>query len=657
MKKTIALILALLLALSSLGALAGGVEFSDAYYTFDGETHPLNPTAAVNVSTTRDCLIFDFHMTSGDDVLFPMQLKFSNEGMALVIGDSSNVYLFDTDYFYTFADEAIDAELADMELMPALDYELGLFTDLFDALMNPPLSENSFNMFVNHLEAIPTRGEPADGSVELDGETFPAQVYTFDVSRSQFNSFRYGLDRLLGPDYWTAVENFEIYDKGEAGVHYTYSQLENLLYSDIQTSVTEYRLESGVIVCDIHREYALAEGGTETLDSRYVVYAPDHIRYEERESSTLCVFDLTPGQTVISLADEDRYEPMTADVALVKSESGEISAEFSGTYANTVLDETYAFSGSYAPGELSPAVDLAMTAEIAYEDQDEPDLVELAFSLAEGAGRLDARYVDNYYMYDESFGCAISVVEGSVLDRTLGGNVIRISSEDDLSNSTPLMLAIIGLMGDAEKLMSEESVAAMLEATESAASAIDEETGVSDYYYDYTGDFAELPTFAYIPDGYMVEYSHACYDYISNFTELYRSGDDLISISATSNPILEDYLAVGSDEDASDGAADESAWEEDAQQLPSEAPETGSEPDPSIPLSDVSIDIRDSYARAIVTNGGYTVVIECFGGAARYDYLSQIIAGITYPSEAPETEADSPARLRPSDLPHREHAV
>jgi len=173
------------------------------------------------------------------------------------------------------------------------------------------------------------------------------------------------------------------------------------------------------------------------------------------------------------------------------------------------------------------------------------------------------------------------------------------------------MLAFMGLMGDVERLMNEDSVAAMLEGIEAAFTEMTEE-----YTYDY-GEYEgiEIPTVT-VPDNFVLVDGTQLYGYESLLdTSVYRDGADLLSVTIAADSALQSYL-------------DANMTEEEAAA-------------PSLPR-DVSIDIREDYARAIVLRDEYTIVIEAFNGAADYFLLGEIIAGIEFPAEE-EADEDAPA--------------
>lgn len=613
MRKLLAWLLCL--GLLATGALAETtmVQFGGAYVALDGERFALNPTATILTDSGDDGDLIEFFVECNGEQLFPMQFKISEDGLDMLIGDSSNVYHFEEAIVSgMLADSSSDAGDSAGFIGEAL-------MALANGLVNAPMDEASMEAALEILEEIDGRGEPEEGTIQLDGETLDAQIYRYELGLDGFFEIVDFEAALMGDMTLEVVQEILLIDAG-LDPDLRGDEAKRALYQDAALEVAEYRLvDSDCVVLDVHTDVTYADGEEMTYDDRYVLYEPEHFRWTQMDDLFEITFDFVPGAVEIYMQDDDEYEPASSTIRLTRNALGAADLEMDVDYENTFLDETGDITLQVATGEDGAmSVDMRIGFSASYEEVDGESLaMKGTFGVsvetdADGAGsgriELDARTEPEGQSL--ALGCDIEIRPGEIEDRTEGKKQISFASEEEIFNSTPLMLAFMGMVGDVERLMSEPSVSEMLEAWEAWEARSNTEGDDMEMFFEQMA----LPEFTVIPEDYRQLTSGSIMGYKTcSSTTVYSDGQkaNLIVVSVLGNELLLDYLPESEETESEETQEEERA-------------------------SDISIDLREDYARAVVCHDAYTIVIECYGEAARYDLLDQVIGGIRYPDPAEE---------------------
>ena len=452
------------------------VSIGDAEY-------PLDAAASLGAASSAEGGAVDFALTAGGEELFPMQARVSDAGVSLVVGESSAVYTFSADYLNSLAG-------GDVPVQAILDVSEGMGA-MFDLLGSPDLVNGETNLALMRLAAeIAGDGcttEPT--TITLGGEELPATRMTFALDTEQYAEYMEQvlaqMDELYPAAYAEAYEQFFRALSELTGEEFT------------PESYAEQFAESGV-------EYEFAVDFAYAEDGRFVL--------TQNTATTLDGLLLEVPMEVAYMGEG--VWSQTGDVFLDGVEFGRISVESDGeTVSMTAgfeMPDAFAMEFDLAngvDGEGQASQTLSLRYDFAVDGLSYAMSCDSAMT-ADASGHSHERASFALELPDQP-RLAVSWIEtaapGELPDRMAGRSEIVISSDEEMASaSSRLTMSVMGLAGDAEKLLTEDSVAAMIEAvTDAYGSALFGATGDASSIGVIGG--ADGPTTIYTSDIYAAD--------------------------------------------------------------------------------------------------------------------------------------------------------
>ena len=484
----LALLMSAILALSG-GYGAGGTDasrittISDVVVSIGEAEYPLDVSASLGAASSAEGGAVDFALTAGGEELFPMQARVSDAGVSLVVGESSAVYTFSADYLNSLAG-------GDVPVQAILDVSEGMGA-MFDLLGSPDLVNGETNLALMRLAAeIAGDGcttEPT--TITLGGEELPATRMTFALDTEQYAEYMEQvlaqMDELYPAAYAEAYEQFFRALSELTGEEFT------------PESYAEQFAESGV-------EYEFAVDFAYAEDGRFVL--------TQNTATTLDGLLLEVPMEVAYMGEG--VWSQTGDVFLDGVEFGRISVESDGeTVSMTAgfeMPDAFAMEFDLAngvDGEGQASQTLSLRYDFAVDGLSYAMSCDSAMT-ADASGHSHERASFALELPDQP-RLAVSWIEtaapGELPDRMAGRSEIVISSDEEMASaSSRLTMSVMGLAGDAEKLLTEDSVAAMIEAvTDAYGSALFGATGDASSIGVIGG--ADGPTTIYTSDIYAAD--------------------------------------------------------------------------------------------------------------------------------------------------------
>ena len=483
----LALLMSAILALSG-GYGAGGTDasrittISDVVVSIGDAEYPLDAAASLGAASSAEGGAVDFALTAGGEELFPMQARVSDAGVSLVVGESSAVYTFSAEYLDALAG-------GDIPVQAILDVSEGMGA-LIDMVFSPDIVGES-NLALMRLAAeIAGDGcttEPT--TITLDGEELPATRMTFALDTEQYAEYMdqsfARMDELYPAAYAEAYEQFFRALSELTGEEFT------------PESYAEQFVESGT-------EYEFAVDFAYAEDGRFV-----------QTSNTATTLDglLLEVPMEVAYMGEGVWNE-TGDILLDGVEFGRISVESDGE----TVEMTFGFEMPDAmamefgftngvDGEGQASQTLSLRFDFAVDGLSYAMSCDSAMT-ADASGHSHERASFALELPDQP-RLAISWIEtaapGELPDRMSGRSEIVISSDEEMASaSSRLAMSVMGLAGDAEALLTEDSVAAMIEAvTDAYGSALFGVTGDASSIGVIGG--ADGPTTIYTSDIYAAD--------------------------------------------------------------------------------------------------------------------------------------------------------
>ena len=484
----LALLMSAILALSG-GYGAGGTDasrittISDVVVSIGEAEYPLDVSASLGAASSAEGGAVDFALTAGGEELFPMQARVSDAGVSLVVGESSAVYTFSADYLNSLAG-------GDVPVQAILDVSEGMGA-MFDLLGSPDLVNGETNLALMRLAAeIAGDGcttEPT--TITLGGEELPATRMTFALDTEQYAEYMEQvlaqMDELYPAAYAEAYEQFFRALSELTGEEFT------------PESYAEQFVESGT-------EYEFAVDFAYAEDGRFVL--------TQNTATTLDGLLLEVPMEVAYMGEG--VWSQTGDVFLDGVEFGRISVESDGeTVSMTAgfeMPDAFAMEFDLAngvDGEGQASQTLSLRYDFAVDGLSYAMSCDSAMT-ADASGHSHERASFALELPDQP-RLAVSWIEtaapGELPDRMAGRSEIVISSDEEMASaSSRLTMSVMGLAGDAEKLLTEDSVAAMIEAvTDAYGSALFGATGDASSIGVIGG--ADGPTTIYTSDIYAAD--------------------------------------------------------------------------------------------------------------------------------------------------------
>lgn len=449
----LALLMSAILALSG-GYGAGGTDasrittISDVVVSIGDAEYPLDAAASLGAASSAEGGAVDFALTAGGEELFPMQARVSDAGVSLVVGESSAVYTFSAEYLDALAG-------GDIPVQAILDVSEGMGA-MFDLLGSPNLVDGESNLALMRLAAeIAGDGcttEPT--TITLGGEELPATRMTFALDTAQYAEYMEQvlaqMDELYPAAYAEAYEQFFRALSELTGEEFT------------PESYAEQFVESGT-------EYEFAVDFAYAEDGRFV-----------QTSNTATTLDglLLEVPMEVAYMGEGVWNE-TGDILLDGVEFGRVDVESDGeTVSMTAgfeMPDAMAMEFDFAngvDGEGQASQRLSLRFDFAVADGLSYAMSYDSAMTADASGHSHERASFALELPDQP-RLAISWIEtaapGELPDRMSGRSEIVISSDEEMASaSSRLAMSVMGLAGDAEALLTEDSVAAMIEAVTDA---------------------------------------------------------------------------------------------------------------------------------------------------------------------------------------------
>lgn len=517
--------------------------------TINGEEYALNPSVSFGAATENGTALFDVGMTLGEETLFPVQVKLDDAGVSLALGQSTTAY--------TFSSEMIESAL-DMGDMPA-GFEA--YWDSYMRLMNTASSlrtqlpdEAAIQALEDKMTALISTTEEGAATFTIEGTEHQGKLYSFAISNEQ-------LLQLFDVALSTFPEVSDAYlDMINATIAMSGEEIEPLTAFSEFFAMADVEFSAvGTVTADDASAVGTAEvtlnaaGEAFTVPVNFTLYDADTmdmvmpLRFEaDGMELAMDVYYMVDGSNVAFTLNMPAIEEGVSFGAAAETTLNEDGSYFSTV--DYVINAPEAYVRIYASGTAN----LDMTGAFTY------------------AAEVSAEGLDAVLSFD------VTTEKKAIADRIANASAQEIfNAPEDIENSSGLMLAAMGLMGDVEKLMSDESVAAIVELVntmvpvmydEATVAVIGGADGPTSIYvgeeeYEYEDEYWSegnddpsmlsftIPEFGWLPEGYELseQYVYAdasdCaylyFDYVgsdegyySNFSiDLYGNNDNI----ATSN--------------------------------------------------------------------------------------------------------------------------
>lgn len=443
----LALLMSAILALSG-GYGAGGTDasrittISDVVVSIGDAEYPLDAAASLGAASSAEGGAVDFALTAGGEELFPMQARVSDAGVSLVVGESSAVYTFSAEYLDALAG-------GDIPVQAILDVSEGMGA-LIDMVFSPDIVGET-DLALMHLAAeIAGDGcttEPT--TITLGGEELPATRMTFALDTEQYAEY---MDQSF-------ARMDELYPAGYAEA---YDQMFRALYELTgeeypPASYAEQFAESGT-------EYELAADLAYTEDGRFVL---------TQNTATMLDGLLLEVPMEVAYMGEGVWNE-TGDILLDGVEFGRVDVESDGETVSMTfgfeMPDAFAMEFGFTngvDGEGQASQTLSLRYDFAVDGLSYAMSYNSAMN-ADASGNSHERASFALELPDHP-RLAISWIEtaapGELPDRMSGRSEIVISSDEEMASaSSRLAMSVMGLAGDAEALVTDDGVAAMVQA-------------------------------------------------------------------------------------------------------------------------------------------------------------------------------------------------
>ena len=477
------------------------ITLSDVVVTLNGEDYALPQTATLGVVADGGNALLDFFMTSGEDILFPVQAKLDESGLALLLGTSSTAYVLSADYLA----DSVDVTGVPESFGPLMESYFGLLSKAAEMSGAPdPELQAQMEEYVMTLAGDSLATE--ETTLTIDGAEMPATHMTFSLDMTQLGQLVDYEMSLLDSDLMTLYLQFvndALAMEGEEPLEVSsfadlYASLGVDMTMDFDMTLTEDGAGEGTIIVSVTAE-------DETIEFPIFMTIYDEDTAEVRMD--FFAEDMQMDMTV--LADGEQMD-MELNMFVDDGSSGSMALSFSGDESSACSFRLTAHDADGTSFDLS-------VAGVSGDDQ---------HSTFDVFTTVDAE--------DQSYGLSfhVSAEPAVITDRVAAASPVIISSDDDEEAFTGLGMAAMGMMGDVEKLMNDESVSAMIAAfSDLFATVYDDVEPYPDDGDEYEeGDLSdlsyELPEFTWLPDGYELSETWVYAD-LDNVTLLFDyTGDD-----------------------------------------------------------------------------------------------------------------------------------
>lgn len=421
-------------------AAARTAVISDIVLTIEGESYALNPQIAFGVQTENNSALFDFGILSGEDVLFPMQVKLDDAGVALQADDSS-AYVLPA----ALIDEAMGADILSGE---AVENYISSYSNLMGVSVSAmqdleyyaDLAQKEMELLNGIIGDVPTE----ETTIFIHGADQPATIRSYTLNQEQIAQLLDEVMNLMPESYKAAYEEY--------WAAYTALMAPMGVELPATMSVSDILAESGMEITMDVTETLTADGAgfisavvTETVTIGEVSETfqfPMEIAVDDADTMNLVI------QTAF---EEEDFDPMNMifefnmdgaylDASMVMTDNTDTIAMYAAVYQDDDMDGDVNFV-------------------IAYDCMIGGMPITMNFN-NEGSGanfEFDMGGLNGLSFHIEQ-------VHGPIEDRIASAKQVVFESWEDENAINGLSMAFLGLMSDVEKLMGEESIAALAEA-------------------------------------------------------------------------------------------------------------------------------------------------------------------------------------------------
>lgn len=521
---------------------------SDVVVTIDGTEYPLNPSIVLGVSTNgTDSALFDFSVPMGDDVLFPVQAKADDSGVSVILGTSSTAHTFSADYI---------TDALGLDELPEVASEFySVYGELFASLQSIAANSDSYNQTMTDaisakvneiLGDVPTE----EATFTIDGQELTGEHFVLTLDNNQVCEIvDEGLAQI--PEFYDAyfdLLNMMLAEMGEDIEFHSYADL--LAYTGMEMTMDiDMTGNDTSAVGDLVYHITIDESKMEGFEE-YAAFDDDSpVETAEPTIITMdiplsvIVHDENNVEMYMSFSEENLSgveidEDVDMDLAMTASQSGDdnyvsYTMSVDDGYELVQIDCNIATSAA-EDGSTETTMLFAFSVDqdsitFTMDSAAQPDGSSLSsIDISASGDMLDSEALSSLGL---SFSVKTEPVE--IEDRiAAAANTEVYNTDEDIENANSLMMSVMGMAADVEKLQNDESVAALLSAVYDLTDndVVDDDYSDDDYSDDDDdGDPADLPfampEFTWLPEGYELDDSYISeYGYASLYFEY--TGDD-----------------------------------------------------------------------------------------------------------------------------------
>jgi len=521
--------------------------------TIDDQMIELNPSLVFGSSTENGAALLDFSMPCGDNTLFPVQAKLDDAGISVILGDSNTAYTFSNDMLA----EMVTGDVAMLETIVADFSELMAATAAMSSLSDEQLE--AYNAKVNaYVDTLLADAVTEEATFILEGEELSGESFAFTITNEQMLEL---MDLVYTADGGAFLEAYlglfnDIFAMSGMEIELTsFSDIMKMAGAEFSVDVEAVGNETSAIWDLVMNVTSAIEGSepiTVSLPMTITVYdaeTADIYIPIDADGMALNLYMSIDSQSVVMSLDMPSTETDASfglTTASIINEDGSVHSEYFFTLSAPSYEESGENYSVY-----SPSVFASLTAS------------ETTNADMSGSGQfgLDL-YVDESYV---GFYMEHSTARAEIVDRIAqASNTVVFNSAEEVEENSSIMMSLMGLMGDVEKLMTDESVAQLIElftvlsentmTAESVAviggadgptsitvgeetyEYVDEYDYESDYWSEGHDDPADLsftvPEITWLPEGFVLDDQYVYADASDSMYLYYQNENyDMLDIS------------------------------------------------------------------------------------------------------------------------------
>ena len=285
---------------------SSSLTISDVSMTYLGPTYELNPAAKLGVATQGNTALLDFALSAGEDSFFPTQIKLSEQGVSVLLGESATAYTFSPTYWNDLNLTAQDEQAfeASVDLLKGL-LEMGdqaFQLDIVDPLV--------LFQRIDELAALGVCVKNEDAVLSVEGEKLPAVYHQYVLDH---DTLMEQLEKLIdqsgrGELYHAYIKLISLALPPEEPVQEVPVSLGDLLaYWQINVELTIGKTDVQDVASEYTFELGIHMGGAQPADIRI----PMQARVENGRVTVTA--DYQTESFVLQLSEESTEEGLHAD--------------------------------------------------------------------------------------------------------------------------------------------------------------------------------------------------------------------------------------------------------------------------------------------------------------------------------------------------------